>query len=78
MAKQIVTRHNTKVVFDETRHIQIYQMLDTKQRSFALVCNNVHQNPLYYERENCPPDINIEDGSEYQYCGGTNAGNRCL
>ena len=78
MAKQILTRHNTKVVLDETRHIQINQMLDTQQHSLAQVRNNVQQNPCYFERENCPPEINIKDGGEYQYGRGTNARNRRL
>ena len=53
-------------------------MLDTQQLILAQVRNSVQQNPLYFERENCPPEINIKDGGEYQYCGGTNAGNKCI
>ena len=67
-----------KIVLDETRHIQINQMLDAQQRSLAQVRNSVQQNPLNFEQENCPPEINIKDGGEYQYCGGTNAGNKCI
>ena len=78
LAKQILTRHDTKIVLDETRHIQINQMLDAQQRRLAQVCKSVQQNPLYFERENCPPEISIKDGGEYQYCGGTNAGNKCV
>ena len=78
LAKHLLTRHNTKIVLDETGHIQINQMLDAQQRSVAQVRNSVQQNSLYFERENCPPEITIKDGSEYQYCGGTNAGNKCI
>ena len=53
-------------------------MPEARQRSLAQVRNSVQQNPLYFERENCAPEITIKDGGEYQYCGGTNAGNKCI
>ena len=65
LAKQLLTRLNTKLVLDETRHIQINQMPDARQCSLAQVHNNVQQNPLYFEWENSPPEITIKDGGEY-------------
>ena len=40
-------------------------MPDARQRGLAQVRNNVQYRPLYFERENSPPEITIKDGSEY-------------